>query len=114
MLIQSIDSRAKAYGKGLEIRDIITGINGKTITTMNEINEVKNRFKAGETVTLTIYRMSTGKSLDIEVELTDAHDLEGADPAKVKIDQADNSGSSSSKGGGNGYYSFPFGNFFGW
>ncbi|MCI8855775.1 MAG: trypsin-like serine protease [Clostridiaceae bacterium] len=114
VLIQSIDSRAKAYGKGLEIRDIITGINGKTITTMDEINEVKNRFKAGETVTLTIYRMSTGKSLDIEVELTDAHDLEGADPAKVKIDQADNSGSSSGKGGGNGYYSFPFGNFFGW
>ncbi len=47
MLIQSIDSRAKAYGKGLEVRDIITGINGKEITTMNEINEVKNQFQGG-------------------------------------------------------------------
>lgn len=113
VLIQSIDSRAKAYGQGLEVRDIITGINGKTITTMNEINEVKNQFKAGDTVTLTIYRMSTGKTMDIKVELTDTHDLEGADPAKVRVDEADNSGNNQQQYNG-GYYSFPFGNFFGW
>ncbi len=112
VLIQSIDSRAKAYGKGLEVRDIITGINGKEITTMNEINEVKNQFKAGDTVTLTVYRMSTGKTLDIKVELTDAHELEGTDPAKIRIDEAEKQEDNS--GYGNGYYSFPFGNFFGW
>lgn len=112
VLIQSIDSRAKAYSQGLEVRDIITGINGKTITTMNEINEEKNKFKAGDTVTLTVYRMSTGKTIDIKVELTDAHDLAGTDPAKVRVDEADNSGSGQQQYGG--YYSFPFGNFFGW
>lgn len=112
VLIQSIDSRAKAYSQGLEVRDIITGINGKTITTMNEINEEKNKFKAGDTVTLTVYRMSTGKTIDIQVELTDAHDLVGTDPAKVRVDEADNSGSGQQQDGG--YYSFPFGNFFGW
>lgn len=116
VLIQSIDSRAKAYGQGLEIRDIITGINGTTITTMNEINEIKNQFKAGDTVTLTIYRMSTGETLDIKVTLTDAHDLEGTDPAKIRVDEATNSesnGNDPSRSGG--YYSFPgFGNFFGW
>lgn len=113
VLIQSIDSRAKAYGQGLEVRDIITGINGTTITTMNEINEIKNQFKAGDTVTLTIYRMSTGETLDIKVTLTDAHDLEGTDPAKVRVDEA--TGSEGSGRGDYGYYSFPgFGNFFGW
>ena len=112
VLIQSIDSRAKAYGQGLEIRDIITGINGKSITTMNEINEEKNKFKAGDTVTLTVYRMSTGKTIDIKVELTDAHDLTGTDPAKARVDEADNSGDNQQYSGG--YYSFPFGNFFGW
>lgn len=112
VLIQSIDSRAKAYGQGLEIRDIITGINGKTITTMNEINEVKNQFKAGDSVTLTVYRMSTGETLDVKVTLTDAHDLEGPDPAKVRVDEATNNGNEQERGG---YYSFPgFGNFFGW
>lgn len=113
VLIQSIDSRAKAYSQGLQIRDIITGINGKTITTMDEINEVKNQFKAGDTVTLTVYRMSTGESLDIDITLTDAHDLEGADPAKVKVDESTNSEDSSS-GSRGGYYSFPFGSYFGW
>ena len=112
VLIQSIDSRAKAYGQGLEVRDIVTGINGKTITTMNEINKEKNKFKAGDTVTLTVYRMSTGKTIDIKVELTDAHDLTGTDPAKARTDEADNSGSDQQQYGG--YYSFPFGNFFGW
>lgn len=112
VLIQSIDSRAKAYGQGLEIRDIITGINGKTIKTMNEINEEKNKFKAGDTVTLTVYRMSTGKTIDIKVELTDAHDLAGTDPAKARVDEADSGDSGQQQYGG--YYSFPFGNFFGW
>lgn len=114
VLIQSIDSRAKAYGQGLEVRDIITGINGKTITTMNEINEVKNRFKAGDTVTLTVYRMSTGETKDVKVTLTDAHDLEGTDPAKIRVDEATNDGDSQ-RGSQGGYYSFPgFGSFFGW
>ncbi len=113
VLIQSVDSRAKAYGQGLEVRDIITGINGTTITTMDEINKVKNQFQAGDTVTLTIYRMSVGKTLDMKVELTDAHDLEGADPAKVRVDQADNSENQRGSGG-NGYDNFPFSNFFGW
>ena len=112
VLIQSIDSRAKAYGQGLEVRDIITGINGKTITTMNEINKEKNQFKAGDKVTLTVYRMSTGKTFDIDVELTDAHDLEGTDPAKVRVDEAQNNEGQQQYG--SGYYSFPFGNFFGW
>lgn len=115
VLIQSIDSRAKAYGQGLEIRDIITGINGTTIKTMNEINEIKNQFKAGDTVTLTIYRMSTGETKDIKVTLTDAHDLEGADPAKVRVDEATNNEEGRGGNGGYGYYSFPdFGSFFGW
>ena len=114
VLIQSIDSRAKAYGQGLEVRDIITGINGKTITTMNEINEVKNQFKAGDTVTLTVYRMSTGETKDVKVTLTDAHDLEGTDPAKIRVDEATNGGDSQ-RGNQGGYSSFPgFGSFFGW
>lgn len=79
--VRMVDSRSNAAAAGIQVNDIITGINGKVITGMEEINEVKDGMKAGEKITLKVYRMSTGKSFDVTFALNDQHDLEGDDPA---------------------------------
>lgn len=44
--------------------------------------------------------MSTWETLNINVELTDTHEMEGTDLAKIRIEEADSSGNG-------GYYSIP-------
>lgn len=58
-----------AAAKGVSEGDIITAINGVSVTTMEQLNRVKNQFTAGQTITLTIYR--GGVSSDVEIILMD-------------------------------------------
>lgn len=110
--IASVDSRAYASTQGLQAGDVITAVNGTAITTMDEINAIKEDMKAGDKLTLTIYRPSEQKSMDVTITLTDAHDLEGTDPAQQQQEQQqqDNYGN---YGSGNGYID-PFQYFFGY
>ena len=57
-----------AAAKGISEGDI-TAINGVSVTTMEQLNRVKNQFTAGQTITLTIYR--GGVSSDVEIILMD-------------------------------------------
>ena len=58
-----------AAAKGISEGDIITAINGVSVTTMEQLNRVKNQFTAGQTITLTIYH--GGVSSDVEIILMD-------------------------------------------
>ena len=62
---QNSDAAAKGVSEG----DIITAINGVSVTTMEQLNRVKNQFTAGQTITLTIYH--GGVSSDVEIILMD-------------------------------------------
>ncbi len=108
--IVSVDSRAKAASEGLMAGDVITAVNGKSITTMDEINDIKGDMKAGEKLKLTIYRPSTQKSTDLTITLTDAHDLEGTDPAQQQQQQQVPENYDGNQGG----YFDPFQFFFGY
>ncbi len=55
MVIQ-LKPGSSAQAAGLKRGDIITGFNGQKVTTVEEINDLKSAFKAGDQVTLTIYR----------------------------------------------------------
>lgn len=55
---------------GIRTGDIIIGIEGETVKTMEELNAVKNNFAVGDTVTLTIYR--GGQNFDVDVTLTES------------------------------------------
>ena len=81
VLIKSVDSRSHAAAEGLLAGDIITGVNGQAITTVEEINKIKEGLQAGDQLKLTIYRPADQKSMGLTITLTDAHDLEGTDPA---------------------------------
>ena len=75
VVVTEVDERSDAAAKGLQPKDIIIGVNGKEITTMDEINEQKENSKAGDKMTLRVYRIETGKTFDIEITLADQADL---------------------------------------
>lgn len=64
---------------GIRAGDIIIAIQGESITTNDELSEIKNQYKVGDTVTLTIYR--GGENFDVDVVLSEstpeAQDISG-------------------------------------
>ncbi len=63
--VTSVDVSGGAHKAGLQVGDIITGMAGKEITTMADINSLKKAYKAGDTVTLAVVRGSRTLSLDV-------------------------------------------------
>ena len=113
--VYSIDSRAKAASEGLQVGDVITAADGTPTPDMDKVNELKQDKKAGDKLTLSVYRISTGKTLNITITLTDSHDLEGNDPnAQTQQSQSSQSDNSQQNDGYGSYgFSSPFGSF-GW
>ena len=113
--VYSIDSRAKAASEGLQVGDVITAVDGTPTPDMDKVNELKQDKKAGDKLTLSVYRISTGKTLNITITLTDSHDLEGNDPnAQTQQRQSSQSDNSQQNDGYGSYrFSSPFGSF-GW
>ena len=113
--VYSIESRAKAASEGLQVGDVITAVDGTPTPDMDKVNELKQDKKAGDKLTLSVYRISTGKTLNITITLTDSHDLEGDDPnAQTQQSQSSqNDNSQQNDGYGSYRFSSPFGSF-GW
>ena len=65
--IVSIDEYSSAEKAGLKIGDVIIGADGKKISTMNELNEIKNTHSIGDEMTLKINR--DGKEKEITLTL---------------------------------------------
>ena len=73
VIVATVHEKSDAFQKGLQPYDIITHINGQSVTSIAELNTVKNRFAVGDSVTLTINR--DGKSFDISIVLMDEVDM---------------------------------------
>ena len=69
VLVSTVDSASDAAAKGLMKNDIITSLNGVTVKSMDELNTEKEKYSAGDTVELGIYRYSEGRNLTISVVL---------------------------------------------
>lgn len=69
--VRSIAEGSAAEAAGIRVGDIIIGINDEAVTTMDELNSIKNKFKAGDSITLKIYR--EGKDIDVELILHEAN-----------------------------------------
>ena len=68
--IKSVQDFSPAEKAGLQSADIIIKADGKDIKTMDEINEIKNTHKIGDTMTLTINRNGSEKEITITLEET--------------------------------------------
>lgn len=67
LYVRSVTPNGAADLAGIKAGDIIIGMNGDAVTTMDELNKKKNEFKAGEEITLTISR--NGVDSDVKVTL---------------------------------------------
>ena len=65
--IKYIEQFSAAEKAGLKIADIIVKVQGEAVTSVEELNEVKNKYKVGDTITLDIIR--DGKEKKVEVTL---------------------------------------------
>lgn len=67
--VTSVNEGSDAKAKGIREGDIVTAINGERISSIDELNTVKNQYAAGDEVTLTIYR--SGTYYEVTVTLID-------------------------------------------
>lgn len=63
--VKEIQSNSPASSSDIKTGDIITGIDEKEVSTMNELNEIKERKNIGDTITLDIYRNGETKKIEI-------------------------------------------------
>ncbi|MEA4822709.1 MAG: trypsin-like peptidase domain-containing protein [Clostridiaceae bacterium] len=71
--IVTVSEKSDAYAKGIQPGDIITAVNGDPVTSISDINLIKNTFKVGDTIILTIYRDT--ESTDYVIILMDEIEL---------------------------------------
>ena len=65
--VASMTADSPAYMAGIQIGDIITEIDGQAVTTVEEMNAIKNQHQVGDTIELTVYRQ--GSDLKIKLVL---------------------------------------------
>ena len=68
--IKSIEDFSPAEKAGLKAGDVIVKAEGKSITTMDELNEIKNSHQIGDTITLTVNRNGSDKDITVTLEET--------------------------------------------
>ncbi len=75
ILVYEVEPLSAAFKAGVKTGDILTEFNGVKIKSFDELEAEKNKFKAGEKVEVTIYRMpkegaaSEGEYLKLEITL---------------------------------------------
>ena len=74
--VNSVEKGSCAETAGLKTGDIVTQVDGKDITTSAELIDAKNTHKAGDEMTLTVYRDSdyTTLKVTLDEEQPDAND----------------------------------------
>ena len=66
-LVTSVVEGSDAAEQGLQKGDVITALNGEAVTGVDSLRTLKNRYQAGDTVTLTVYRQ--GETITVEITL---------------------------------------------
>ena len=61
--VKQLDNFSAAEKGGVKVGDVITEVEGQKVTTMDEVNEIKNKKNIGDTLKLKIYR--NGKYIDL-------------------------------------------------
>ena len=116
--VNSVKSGSCAEKAGLQVGDIITQVDGKDITTSAELIDAKNTHKAGDEMTLTVYRDKDFTTLKVTLdeqqpnsdEEQDSQQDQQGQGGQSQQGQSGQSGQGQQGQGGQYYYSWPFGN----
>lgn len=63
--VSSMTPNSPAYMAGVKIGDIIVECNGKKVTTVDEINDIKNKFQPGDTLEIKVHRQGSYKTIQV-------------------------------------------------
>ena len=116
--VNSVKSGSCAEKAGLKVGYIITQVDGKDITTSAELIDAKNTHKAGDEMTLTVYRDKDFTTLKVTLdeqqpnsdEEQDSQQDQQGQSGQSQQGQSGQSGQGQQGQGGQYYYSWPFGN----
>jgi serine protease Do len=107
--VQEVYDDTPAKDAGIEAGDVITAINGEDVTTMDELNSIKNKCEIGDEITLKVYR--DGKYKDFTLTLaetpeTDDEEESSSNSSNSLQDYYDNYDKNNSNNGS--YFFNPF------
>ncbi len=89
--VLGINENSAAEKAGLQVGDVIVGANGQQIGTISELNKIKNEFKAGDTLKLTVIRENRYTDINIVLEeaavMTEDDAEKQNEPAQIPEDQ---------------------------
>ena len=68
--VKKVNPGSAAEKAGIKVDDIVIGIEGKLIESMEEFNKIKKNYKAGDTIKVSVYRDK--KIIDLDVTLDEA------------------------------------------
>ena len=63
--VEDVDLNGPADRAGIQSGDIITAINDTEVSSLEELNLIKNRYKSGDVVTLTVFRGGTTANVSL-------------------------------------------------
>ena len=115
VMVVSIEDGSAAQRAGMRLNDIITKIDDTDITDIQQMISVKNSYKAGDTVTVTIYR--SGEYLTVQLTFDEqGNSTQGSQPQDTTPQPTDNPYDYQYPYGGNGFddYYDDFFNGFPW
>ena len=75
LYITAVTKGSDAEAQGVLPGDILTAVNGTPVTTTDEVNDIKNQFKVGDSLHFDIWR--DGEELEFDVQLLDTNDIYG-------------------------------------
>ena len=107
--VNGVEEGSCAETAGIKRGDIITKIDDTEITGTAQLTSVKNGYRAGDTVTVTVYR--GGEYLNLELTFDEQKDT--TQSSSFSGSDSQQQGGQNGQQGGNGYYYNPWRYFFG-
>ena len=86
VLVSGVQDGSSAAKAGLQQRDIITGINGVTISSMEDLSRELKKFRGGDETTLTVYR--SGQTLELSIVFDAKQTTDTTQPQPSQDDQS--------------------------
>jgi len=82
VIVKTVSDDSPADKAGIKTDDLIVKVNGKTVKSVQEINEIKYELKVGDTITLTLYK--DGGLVDTNVVLEEQYVNEKDEKSKKR------------------------------
>ena len=91
-IVRNVEEGSAAAKAGIKVGDVVIGINDTTITSISEFNKIKAKYKAGDTITITLYRQ--GNKMNVKATLDEDKSTATSSESQdtTESNQSDNDG----------------------